>query len=157
MARAKRKKARAVDTKQMNEARESGESDNRRKNKQLSDASLTEKYQIGENIRATQLMIPMVLTHFCFFMPTLISIPIYITFIDPTLQSSNFIVYVETVNISPLYCVFLPVVLFWRHKVLRQNLRKALGINEISPDAPRDQQHVRHFELLKDMWRGPPQ
>uniref|UniRef100_A0A914XDY1 Uncharacterized protein n=1 Tax=Plectus sambesii TaxID=2011161 RepID=A0A914XDY1_9BILA len=128
---------------------------NCRKSRQIGGASLTEKYQISENIRTTKLMIPMVLTHFCFFMPTLIGLPVYMKFIDPTVDQRYYTVYMESINCSPFYCISLPIVLFWRRKVLRQNLQKVIGVNVISFDAPRNQHHLRHFALLKDVWKGP--
>jgi hypothetical protein len=129
---------------------------NRRKKIHLdTSAALTEKYQINENIRATQLMIPMILTHFCYFMPSLIIFPIYLK-VNSNVATKDYSIFLETFNTYPLYCVCLPVVLFWRPKVLRQNLRKALlGVNEIAPDAPPDILLTSHFEMLKEMWKGP--
>uniref|UniRef100_A0A914XHR0 G protein-coupled receptor n=1 Tax=Plectus sambesii TaxID=2011161 RepID=A0A914XHR0_9BILA len=128
---------------------------NRRKRTQLDTAPLTEKYQISENIRATQLMLPMVFTHFCCFMPSLIGLPFYMKFIDPTVDQRGYTAYLETINSSPFYCVLLPIVLFWRHKALRQNLRKVLRKNIVSPEEPLNQQQVRHFQLLEEIWNGP--
>lgn len=129
---------------------------NRRKSNQVNCSSLSERYQTGENIRATQLMLPMALVHFCCFMPSLIGLPIYMKFIDPTLDQRYYTVYLETINSSPFYCTILPIVLVWRHKVSRDNLRMVLQRNDVSPEAPPDHQHERHFQLLNDMWKGPP-
>jgi hypothetical protein len=49
----------------------------------VGEASLTEKYQLDENMRAIRLMLPLILTHCACFMPTLVMFPIYINFLNP--------------------------------------------------------------------------
>jgi hypothetical protein len=121
-------------------------------------ATLTEKYQLDENIRAIYIMTPMVLTHFCCFIPQLILLPIYII-VNPNFSPIDYVVFRETYSFILFYCVALPFVLFWRHKTLRQNLRAAIGMQIIvSPEEQgadgRTREQLRHFELLKEMWNA---
>jgi hypothetical protein len=128
---------------------------NGRRKLKLKSASLTEKYQIDENIRATRLMIPMVWTHFCCFLPTLISFPIYAA-INRSLDPRSFPVFLETFNLVPFYSIVLPVVLFWKHQALRRSLRNSFDMNRVFPSAPRSDgrthEQAQHFELLQQIW-----
>uniref|UniRef100_A0A914V063 G protein-coupled receptor n=1 Tax=Plectus sambesii TaxID=2011161 RepID=A0A914V063_9BILA len=129
---------------------------NAKKKTQLQEASLTEKYQVDENLRSIRLLIPMTITHFCCFMPPLIAFPLYFE-IDPSPDSRQYPIFLEAFGITILYAVLLPVVLFWRHKSLRDNLRKSIGIfHRVEPEGARadgrTQEQVRHFALLSSIW-----
>jgi hypothetical protein len=129
---------------------------NRRKKAKMLESSLNEKYQIDENIRSITLMIPMILTHFCCFMPTLVMFPIYMK-IDPTLNPKHYTTFSESLNFAPFYPAILPLILFWRHKSLRESLRKVTGINnKISTLSARynglTEEQIQHFASLKEMW-----
>uniref|UniRef100_A0A914WJS8 G-protein coupled receptors family 1 profile domain-containing protein n=1 Tax=Plectus sambesii TaxID=2011161 RepID=A0A914WJS8_9BILA len=129
---------------------------NAKKRKELQEASLTEKYQVDENLRSIRLMIPMVITHFCCFMPSLVAFPLYYA-IDPSADPRQYAIFLETFGTTILYSVLLPIVLFWRHKILRETLRKSMGIfdhiepQELRADG-RTREQMRHFQLLSSVW-----
>uniref|UniRef100_A0A914V2M6 Uncharacterized protein n=1 Tax=Plectus sambesii TaxID=2011161 RepID=A0A914V2M6_9BILA len=98
----------------------------------------------------------MTITHFCCFMPPLIAFPLYYA-IDPAPDPRHYSIFVEAVNSMILYAILLPVVLFWRHKSLRDNLRKSMGIfDRVEPEGARadgrTREQVRHFTLLSFAW-----
>uniref|UniRef100_A0A914VQH2 G protein-coupled receptor n=1 Tax=Plectus sambesii TaxID=2011161 RepID=A0A914VQH2_9BILA len=129
---------------------------NAKKKTQLQEATLTEKYQVNENLRSIRLLIPMMITHFCCFMPTLIAFPLYYA-IDQAPDSRQYPIFNEAFGLTILYAVLLPVILFWRHKSLRDNLQKSLGVfNRVEPEGARadgrTQEQVRHFALLSSAW-----
>uniref|UniRef100_A0A914V040 Uncharacterized protein n=1 Tax=Plectus sambesii TaxID=2011161 RepID=A0A914V040_9BILA len=98
----------------------------------------------------------MTITHFCCFMPPLIAFPLYYV-IDPLADPRQYAIFTEVFGVIILYVVLLPVVLFWRHKSLRDNLRKSMGIfNRVEPGGARadgqTQEQVRHFALLSSAW-----
>uniref|UniRef100_A0A914VRW7 G protein-coupled receptor n=1 Tax=Plectus sambesii TaxID=2011161 RepID=A0A914VRW7_9BILA len=129
---------------------------NVRKKKRLGEASLTEKYQVDENLRSIRLLIPMTITHFCCFLPSLIAFPLYYA-IDPSVDPRQYSIFTEVVTSMILYAVLLPAVLFWRHKSLRDDLRKSMGIfDRVEPEGARadgrTREQVRHFALLSSAW-----
>uniref|UniRef100_A0A914V2N2 Uncharacterized protein n=1 Tax=Plectus sambesii TaxID=2011161 RepID=A0A914V2N2_9BILA len=129
---------------------------NAKRKTQLQEASLTEKYQVDENLRSIRLLIPMMVTHFCCFMPTLIAFPLYFA-IDPSADPRHYSIFLEVFGLTILYAIVLPIVLFWRHKSIRNNLWKSMGISSrVEPEEARadgrTQEQVRHFTLLSFAW-----
>lgn len=122
-------------------------------------SSLTEKYQVAENVRSISLVLAMVITHFYCFMPAPVAFPIYY-WIDAEVHLNDYVIFVESFGTTILYSVLLPIVLFWRHKRLHANIRQSIGVYETDrcmivkkSRAKRPiSEHAKRFELLDTMW-----
>jgi hypothetical protein len=86
---------------------------------------------VHENIRALQLMIPMILTHAVCFLPSTALFSIYFYVNADRLDQVHHEVFEETFNWFPLYCALLPIVLFWKHREMRTDLWKVLSMNKV--------------------------
>uniref|UniRef100_A0A914WT04 G protein-coupled receptor n=1 Tax=Plectus sambesii TaxID=2011161 RepID=A0A914WT04_9BILA len=133
---------------------------NQRKRLAAGCSTLTEKYQIDENIRCTKLMIPIVWTHFLLLFPPMCSFAVYAE-IDDRIDRRTFAILIAASDWTPWYCLMLPIVIFWRQKSLRVALRRKLqemGLNTVNPlESQTDrfaQEQARHFDLLNTMWNS---
>uniref|UniRef100_A0A914WX19 G-protein coupled receptors family 1 profile domain-containing protein n=1 Tax=Plectus sambesii TaxID=2011161 RepID=A0A914WX19_9BILA len=128
---------------------------NKRRKTQLITATLTEKYQIDENIRAIKLMIPMILTHTVCFLPPLCLFAVYLIDSKPS-NPLTVPTFEELTNWTPIYCASLPLVLFWRHRALRINLLSILTRNSVRPlnsvTSHRETEQQLHFTALNNSW-----
>lgn len=131
---------------------------NKRKRNKMLSAPLTEKYQVDENIRSLRIIIPIIATHFCCFMPQLVTHSIHLIMIaSSSLNLSEYIISLETYNTNQFYGVLLPIILFWSHKALRQYLKTALNgngaiANETVYINEAGQEQVLHFAMLRQVW-----
>jgi hypothetical protein len=134
---------------------------NKRRKLRLVTCSLTQKYQVDENVRAIELMLPMIITHAVIFIPPLIFFALLFEYVIESNPVSAPI-FEEAFNWCPIYCVLLPVVLFWRNPALRTNLRKIFHRKSVDNVEQRmvnattavAEQNL-HFEALKRSWESP--
>uniref|UniRef100_A0A914W1Q2 Uncharacterized protein n=1 Tax=Plectus sambesii TaxID=2011161 RepID=A0A914W1Q2_9BILA len=145
------------------------------------DHSLTERYQLQENIRTTNLMVPTVACHVLFSAGGLIALVAYISHNrDDTI---NFPIAMETIELTtPLYAVLYPIVNIVLNKKYRRDIRRWLCGASSSPAVSAtthyhhhnqsivadpvtsyatkivDAQKMRedHFAKMNAIWKSPP-
>lgn len=126
---------------------------NKRRKSRLTTASLTEKYQVDENIRAIQLLIPTALTHAIIFIPPLCFYSVH-RLITNTDKLDYPLIFESTLS-APVYGVVLPVVLFWRNRSLRNALRRKLNLNSVHESQVSEHSRIEqdaHFATLNILW-----
>lgn len=127
---------------------------NKRRKHRLITANLSEKYQVTENIRAIQLLIPTVVAHALVFIPALCFYGVYMM-LDTNIDTLNFPLIIESTSWSPIYSVVLPLVLFWRNRALRFALRKTAKLDSLDDyreDEPANFEQEAHFKALASFW-----
>jgi hypothetical protein len=131
---------------------------NKRRKLRLITSSLTQKYQVDENVRAIELMLPMIITHAICFIPPLLFFTLFMKYVH--IDPASYPLFDEAFNWCPIYCVLLPMVLFWHHSALRTNLRRLFCLKSIAHFTQRRGNSVAvaeqnfHFEVLNRAWKS---
>uniref|UniRef100_A0AAF5Q5S2 Uncharacterized protein n=1 Tax=Wuchereria bancrofti TaxID=6293 RepID=A0AAF5Q5S2_WUCBA len=93
--------------------------------------NLSHRYQIMENINSLQTLSPMVAFHSVFLAIFLGALFMYFA-IDFKFSPKQFAIYLESIQLTPLYALTLPIAIVWTEKYVRktvqENRRKAMEL-----------------------------
>uniref|UniRef100_A0A1I7ZQT2 Serpentine receptor class gamma n=1 Tax=Steinernema glaseri TaxID=37863 RepID=A0A1I7ZQT2_9BILA len=118
---------------------------------------VSSKYQMSENIKTIQLLLPMAWTHYICFLPSLVNILLpALNNYNPELNPTTAYVY-EACDTIVLYPLLLPVVLFCKNPVLRNNCLRLLKcrrsrVNLSSKVVNSHLNTADHIQSLQNLW-----
>ncbi|KAK0424066.1 hypothetical protein QR680_008481 [Steinernema hermaphroditum] len=118
---------------------------------------VSSKYQMSENIKTIQLILPMAWTHYICFLPSLVNILLpALNNYNPELNPTTAYVY-EACDTIVLYPMILPIVLFCTNPVLRSNCLQLIKckksrVNLNSKVVDNHLTTADHIKSLQNMW-----
>ncbi|WKY12302.1 hypothetical protein Q1695_003689 [Nippostrongylus brasiliensis] len=121
-----------------------------RKNKNYSTNSATEgslstRYQIQENLWTIRMMKVFVYTE-CVFTIALMGALDVVIFNNANLSMPTYFALIEVSNLMFLYALVLPLILWYKRKDVRTEIRSAVNQNRIGSD------YDRVFDVLRSQW-----
>jgi hypothetical protein len=135
----------------------------RKRASRFASASLSERYQLDENIQALRTLLPMLTAYALLFGFYQICVATYLTVHSRvSFSQSDYAIFAESVNVIPLYYLALPIIFYYFHKSLRLRIRQALhaeirpALNENEGYGVEDDRVItarqQHYRTLADMW-----
>lgn len=94
-------------------------------------ATMSEKYQIDENIRAIELMLPLVITNFVCYFPSSIGVPVYL-WLHPNPDQASLQLITDICDFVIYYPTLLSIVLFIQFFYRRYRERQIFDDNMIA-------------------------